>query len=468
MSTLEILGRSRRTRLLGAGSWCLLGIFLGACSSAGSGDPSDPADPSGAGGTEMGGDTNPGAGGATVGGAGSTAGNASGTAGSVSGAGGSGMGGSGMGGSAMMGSGGSKPTLPPAKGTCGTAMPAAKPVVMTCANQPAATPPAATWTNVTGTLAGLKSECGNLTMISAEPCTNRVIAGVAKQGLFSTSDGGKTWTKLGVTGDKILHRATVISYDPEHAGTFYESGIYGWEDPWTMGVFKTVDDGVNFKGYLDLSIVQSHMDSVSVDFSDPARGTMLVGGHEQKQVLFVSLDAGVTFKDIGKQLPATTGFCTNGLVLNNSTQLVGCAASFSGNAGAILRTTDCGATFKQVNAKGVSGQPLWASDGTIYWPAEGGGMLKSTDLGLTWVSAGAAGGRPQELPDGRILATSNDHAVVTKDGGTTWTPIGAALAGRSGFTYSAGSKTLYAWHNDCMGAVLADAVMAAGWDYTTQ
>src|SRR5206468_148481 len=130
---------------------------------------------------------------------------------------------------------------------------------------------------------------------------------------------------------------------------------------------------------------------VSVDFSDPARATMLVGGHEQKQVLFISFDAGVSFKDVGPQLPATTGFCTTGIVLSNSTQLVGCAASFSQKAGAILRTTDCGAHFMQVSAKGVSGQPLWASDGTIYWAAEGGGMMKSTDLGLTWVSAGAVG-----------------------------------------------------------------------------
>jgi hypothetical protein len=347
-------------------------------------------------------------------------------------------------------------------------MPAAKPVVQTCTNAPAATVPSATWTNITGTLAGLTSECGNLTMISAEPCTGRVIAGVAKQGLFATSDLGKTWTKLGQVGDKILHRATVISYDPEHPGTFYESGIYGWENPWTMGVFKTTDSGTSFKGYLDLSIVQSHMDSVSVDYSDPARGVMLVGGHEQTKVLFISLDAGATFKDIGKQLPDNTGFCTNGLVLNNSTQLVGCAAGFSGKSGAILRTTDCGATFKQVATKGTAGQPLWASDGTIYWPAEGGGMQKSTDLGNTWTSAGSAGGRPIELPDGRILASANNQAVVTKDGGTTWTPIGVANPGRSGFAYSASGKTLYAWHNDCNGAVLADAVMAAGWDYTAQ
>jgi hypothetical protein len=463
MRKAEFSGRSYRAGFLGS---CLLSMLLTACGSSSSGgDGPTTDDTSGAGGsTTGGGDT--GSGGDMTGGAGTTGGSTTGTGGSVSGTGGAGTGGStGKGGS--MGTGGG-PTLPPAKGTCGTAMPAAKPVTMTCTNTPAATVPSATWTNITGTLAGLTSECGNLTMISPEPCTGRVIAGVAKQGLFATSDLGKTWTKLGQSGDKILHRATVITYDPEHVGTFYESGIYGWENPWTMGVFKTVDAGVSFKGYLDLSIVQSHMDSVSVDYSDPARGTMLVGGHEQTKVLFISLDAGATFKDIGKQLPDNTGFCTNGLVLNNSTQLVGCAAGFSGKSGAILRTTDCGATYKSVNAKGVVGAPLWASDGTIYWAAEGGGMVKSTDLGMTWTSAGNAGGRILELPDGRILASANDRVVVTKDGGTTWTPIGTALAGRSGFTYSAAGKTLYAWHNDCNGTVLADAVMAAGWDYTTQ
>ena len=36
---------------------------------------------------------------------------------------------------------------------------------------------AATWVNVTGNLANMASECGNLTLLSAVPGSNTVIAG---------------------------------------------------------------------------------------------------------------------------------------------------------------------------------------------------------------------------------------------------------------------------------------------------
>jgi hypothetical protein len=42
--------------------------------------------------------------------------------------------------------------------------------------------PAAAWTNATGNLAGMASECGNLGLVSANPCSSMVIAGVATMG----------------------------------------------------------------------------------------------------------------------------------------------------------------------------------------------------------------------------------------------------------------------------------------------
>jgi hypothetical protein len=343
------------------------------------------------------------------------------------------------------------------------------PVVPKCGT-PVATAPSDAWVSCTGTL-----DYGKVNIMVAQPCTSKVVAGLSHAGVYATADAGKTWTRQGDTGgatindgqtDTILNIPTSIIFDPATPTTFYEAGIYGWQDPWTKGVFITKDDGVTFQGFVDLGVQkQSQQDTVSVDFSDTQRRTILAGGHEQKvaggQGLFFSSDAGTYFDDIAPRLPQDVGFCTNTLVLDSKNMVVGCPASFSGGLSTIVRTSDGAATWAKVTTpKGAFGHALWASDGTILWPAEGGGMLKSTDLGKTWtIPAGATKVKypAEELPDGRILAGTSDHVVVSADHGDTWTNIGQALPSDSGFTYSAMSKTLYIWKNGCK---------TAGWDYT--
>jgi len=105
-----------------------------------------------------------------------------------------------------------------------------------------AAPPAA-WANATGNLANMASECGNLGLVSANPCSKMVIAGVAKAGLWGTEDGGKTWSKLGSGAGSavITNRISAVVYDPAHPGTFWESGIYNGG-----GVYKTTNNGETF------------------------------------------------------------------------------------------------------------------------------------------------------------------------------------------------------------------------------
>jgi photosystem II stability/assembly factor-like uncharacterized protein len=431
--------------------WVGAGIFLlTSCGSKAAPDGSDTPD------MVTTGDTTTGAGGASS----STTTTGSGGSGSPAGTGGSS---SGSAGSSAGGSAGSS-----AGGASGGGPGAMLPTKVDCSAMPSATAPAATWVNATGNL-----NCGSTNLMAAQPCSNMVVAGVNKAGLWATTNAGQSWAKLGdtgtaivngPTGDTIHNGPTRVLFDPKTPTTFWESGIYGWQDPWTMGVFVTVDNGKNFTGFLQLSVIQSQQDSVSVDFHDPDRKTLLAGGHEQKQVLFRSVDGGKNFTDIGKKLPATVGFCTSTLVLDSSNFLVGCAVSFSMMQGAILRSSDGGETWKQVSDKGARGIPLWASSGAIYWPGEAGGLLKSTDVGMTWTAISDGSGAhmysnpptPAELPDGRILSATSKNIVVSGDGGATWKPVGPALPQETDFTYSAATKTFYIWKAGCM---------TAGWDY---
>jgi photosystem II stability/assembly factor-like uncharacterized protein len=296
-----------------------------------------------------------------------------------------------------------------------------------------------------------------------------VIAGVAKAGLWATDDGGKSWSKLGSgAGSAIItNRISAVVYDPGHPGTFWESGIYNGG-----GVYKTSDNGGTFEQLGDVT----HTDSVSVDFTDPERKTLLAGPHEATSKLYRSTDGGKTWNDIGKNLPGGAGFCTATQVLSATNLLVGCVG------GGVYHSTD-GSGWTSVGSKGVIPQPLLASDGAIYWPGSQGGVSVSTDQGQHFKEAadgnlapGIVGSLyPAELPDGRIAIIGKDHLLISADKGATWKPIGEPLPypgggydGARGPAYSVRTKTFYIWRWDCGETVLPNAIMSAGFDYTKE
>lgn len=338
------------------------------------------------------------------------------------------------------------------------------PPATACDDRPAvvdAPPPQ--WVNVTGNLANLASECGNLTMLSARPCTDEIIAGVALAGLFMTNDGGASWNPLGTGAGSavITNRPSSIVYDPEHPEVFWESGIYNGG-----GVYRTDDGGLTFVQLGDFG----HNDLVSVDFSDPERKTLLAGSHEQTQRLMHSSDGGQTWTDLGPNLPADSNFSSAPLVIDASTFLVGACGYADGTCG-VFRSTDTGVTWENTSPDlAVVARPLWAADDAIYWSTiYDSGIARSDDHGQSWtkVAEGIVSGHPVGLADGRIMDVTADHVVVSADRGVTWTPVGEPLPFKpAGVTFSAATKTVYVWQWDCGGIVLPNAIASAGFDDT--
>lgn len=307
------------------------------------------------------------------------------------------------------------------------------------------------WINVTGNLAHKLSECGTLTVVSAQPGSDRLIAGVALRGLWSSTTDG-TWVQIG-TGpgsERVTHRPVAVVYDPENSKTFWVSGLYN-----TFGVYRTTDGGETFK---HLGTV-SHNDTVSVDFSDPDRRTLLAGAHERGHTINKSIDGGETWENVGESLPANAGWTTHPFVLDGSTFLVN--AWGQGAAPGIFRSTDGGLSWQQVSTSGPTSGLLRASTGMLYWVASGR-MLRSTNQGLTWTAVGSAllGVRPVELPDKRIVAVGETTLVVSTDSGNTWVPLGGRLPyAPDGLTYSPERGGFYISRGNCTEQVPADAVM---------
>ena len=318
------------------------------------------------------------------------------------------------------------------------------------------------WVPATGNLAGMPSECGNLSFVSARPDGDGVVAGVALHGLFASTGGATTtWQPLG--GGKgssvITNRMSSVLYDPANPGVFWESGIYNGG-----GVYRTGDGGASFTALGDVR----HIDMIAVDLTDPARSTMLAGMHESN-VVYRSSDGGRTWADVSVALgaPGDVGFAASVHVADQKVHLVG---TRNGAKSGVYRTADGGLTWARTWTTPVVGRMIVARDGAWFWLLESGnGVIKSTDAGATWKRTGGSGRIAPastsllQLPDGR-LASWGASVVVSADGGVSWKAFGSSLPYAPwGLTYSAAQKAFYVWRFDCFATgdnpVPADAIM---------
>jgi len=315
--------------------------------------------------------------------------------------------------------------------------------------------PPGEWRNVTGNLAGKDSACGNLNSLFMRESTGEVIAGVARHGLWTSTSGSK-WKALGTGAGsaEITNGPVAMVFDPENTAQYWESGTYGDG----AGAYKTVDGGVTFS---ELPIDAA--DSISVDFSDPARKLLLAGSHEKPRMVFKSTDGGENWQNVGATLPADH-FCTLVRILDSKTYLVGCQPG-------IYRTTDAARHWTQVSELGGSGLPLVASDGSIYWSSGDGQLLRSADAGQSWVELLPPNAlvpvTPIELPDQRIAAISRRTLVVSANQGQTWDYASNYLPyeNPNGLVYSEAQKAFFIWRWDCGQVVLSDAIMRFDFDY---
>ncbi len=342
-------------------------------------------------------------------------------------------------------SGGSATDAGPSNSTSGTAAGGAGPRDPLLPDEP----PPGEWTDVAPDLgADAKDTCGPFFNLAVYPDRDELLVG-AYYGLWSTRDGGESWRELG-TGegsDSTNNRLSQIIFDPDAPDAFWEVGIYG------PAFFRTEDAGETFTRLGDLT----HIDSIGIDLGDPKRRTMLASPHEQPSLL-KSDDGGQTWTDIYSNLPADTKHCSYSLVQDADTYLMSCGGGSDPGRTKIIRTTDGGDSWDEVNDGGGGTPPLVHSDGTIYWSEETGALSRSEDGGETWERVTATGLllplQPVELPDGRIASATNQFIVVSDDGGETWKKASAALPFNipTGFVYSSFQRAFFISRFGCFAA----------------
>ena len=236
-------------------------------------------------------------------------------------------------------------------------------------------------------------------------------------GMYKSTDAGKTWTHLGLRDSQMIANIEVDSKNPDRLFVAVLGHPYGPNQE--RGIFRSTDGGASFQKVLYKDEYTSAND-VRLDPSDP--NVVYAALWQQQQ-----------------------GFFENG--------------AFGGTDGGIFKSADGGTTWSQLK----TGLPpvlqanlaLAPSDPkTIYamvgTPGGGGGgrrgggsvgFYKSTDGGATWAMAGndprpngrIGGG---DLPtitvdpkDARVVYSCSTVFWRTEDGGATWSAIRGAPGG---------------------------------------
>jgi hypothetical protein len=231
-----------------------------------------------------------------------------------------------------------------------------------------------TWTAVDG---------GHLAFyMAAAPHVDRVyMFDKDQKQLYASTNDGAMWTAMAKTtsdGKAVDALLLKIVFDPADMtdNTFWAGGIYG-----ASGVYYTKDGGKTMS-----STCFAHIETVTVDLTDPDRKTLLATDHGG--ALFMSTDGGKTCTPVLDKLKtADAGITRTNVpyIIDSKTFLVS-TGGFGGTDG-VFRSTDGGSTWTKVNAQAPSQNLIVGPDGSyfysLFWNR---GLLKSTDKGVTWTS----------------------------------------------------------------------------------
>ncbi|MEM7033072.1 MAG: hypothetical protein AAF629_26205 [Chloroflexota bacterium] len=209
-------------------------------------------------------------------------------------------------------------------------------------------------------------------------------AGTCPSALFKSDDGGDSWRKLTVNladecpGVPIVPRVTTITIDPEDDQTIY-AGIE------IDGMRISRDGGETWdEGSEGLSSLDIH-------------GLAVVPGNPKTLVAATNNDMCVT-TDMVNWTPLKVKdhypwpYCRNVLYLKNETDrvFVGAGNGPPGNQGGIFVTTDLGRSWEQMDLGGNANSTIWnfaynsdVSDWIMAYSIHGQ-LYRSTDQGHNW------------------------------------------------------------------------------------
>lgn len=270
-------------------------------------------------------------------------------------------------------------------------------------------------------------------------------------GIYKSTDAGKTWTHLGLQNGQQIPALAVDPHDPNRLFAAVLGHPYGASEE--RGIFRSTDGGVHWKKvlYKDENTGGSdiEMDPSNPDVLYAAMWEAREGPWEDNNNfsgtgggLFKSSDGGNTWKQLTNGLPKNLVQINVAIAASEPTRLYATVATtekgdYDSGAGlGVYRSDDGGESWHVATSDSRPAMRIGGGDlavpkvdpknpDVVYSASIV--TMRSTDGGKTWTGIrGAPGGDDYQnlwinpnIPD-IILLVSDQGAIVTENGGQTW------------------------------------------------
>ena len=217
-------------------------------------------------------------------------------------------------------------------------------------------------------------------------------------GVYKSTDGGKTWTYLGLVETRQIAKIRVHPRNPDIAYVAALGPV--WAPSPARGIFKTTDGGKTWSkilfrndstGAIDLAMDPANPDVLYAGFWQAGRKPWVLISGGAGSGLFKTTDAGKTWKEITRNSGLPAGLIGNVGITVSGANPKRLWAIIEADSGGVFRSDDGGDSWTRLNSERKLRQRAWyytrifadpKDESTVY--VDNVQLWKSTDGGRTF------------------------------------------------------------------------------------
>jgi len=261
-------------------------------------------------------------------------------------------------------------------------------------------------------------------------------------GVYKSTDGGKSWTNVGLTD---THAISTIRVHPQNPDLVYVAALgHVWGPNEERGVFRSKDGGKNWEkvlfrspnaGAIDLTMDPNNPRILVAAIWDAQRYPYALRSGGEGSSIYRSNDGGDTWEEITRNPGLPTGVLGKIGVAISPAKSGRIWALIEAEDGALFRSDDGGDTWERVCEQGDLRRRAWyyihifadPSDENTVWVLNLK-CWKSIDGGKTFTAIPTPHGDNQDLwidpkDSNRMIEGNDGGANVSFNGGQTWSSI---------------------------------------------